>query len=252
MSDKPCLKNNELNLFSELFSAQIVCATSNRHCGNMSLNYGRTKDALDSRKDFLGGLGIDHQHLTCAKQIHANNIQYVTVEDKAKGALSYDTAVADTDALFTDVRDLPLAVFTADCLAVFIFDALTPAVGIVHAGWRGTKDNIVGVTVKSMIKRFNAKTHSIYACFSPCIRSCCYQVGEEFEGYFPNEIIKKNNRFYLDLAGINKSLLMNAGVREMNIFDLSPCTFCSSEEFFSYRKEKAAAGRMMSVIMLKQ
>ncbi len=228
----------------------LVRATSSRHQGNMSLFYGETKDALKNREDFLKELGIDYQDLVCAQQVHRSCVRYVKEEDKGKGALSYDTAIAKTDALVTDKRNLPLAVFTADCLSIFLYDPKTPAVGLVHAGWRSTKENIAAKTIKLMQKEFNIRSPDLSVSFGLAIRSCCYEVSRDFGNFFSDSVIEKNSRYYLDLAQTNKKQILDLGIKEANIFDVGHCTSCQNEDFFSYRKEGKGCGRMMSVIML--
>lgn len=232
-------------------SEQILCAFSPRLFRNMSLSYGDTRGSLNNRKNFLSTLGIAYQDLVCAKQIHASCVRYVKEKNRGSGALSYDTSIADTDALVTDNRNLPLAVFTADCLPIFLYDPVAPAIGLIHAGWRSSRENITAKTIRLMQERFNTKASALYLGFGPAIRSCCYEVGEDFNKILPSSIIKRNGRYYLDLVQINKKQASDLRVKENNIFDSKVCTFCRNEEFFSYRKEGKACGRTMSVIMLK-
>jgi len=229
----------------------LICAFSHRHHRNMSLFYGDAKESLNNRKNFLSPLGIDYRSLICAKQIHASSVKYVKEEGKGKGALSYDTSIDDTDALVADKKNLPLAVFTADCLSIFLYDSLTPAIGLIHAGRQGTKENIASCVIQLMQKQFNTKTKELHIGFGPAIRSCCYEVTSELNDFFPYNLIKRDNRYYLDLIQINKNELLDLGVKENNIFDSSICTSCRNKEFFSYRKEGNTCGRTMSVIMLK-
>jgi hypothetical protein len=189
--------------------------------------------------------------LVCAKQIHSSNIKYVKEEDRGRGALSYDSSIADTDAFITDRRNIPLGVFTADCLSIFLYDALTPAIGLVHAGWRSTKEGIAAKTIALMQKEFNTRTENLSVAFGPCIRSCCYEVQEEFKNSFSFGLILKNGRYYLDSAAINKKEILDSGVKENNLFDPGICTLCRNTEFFSYRKEGKSCGRMISLAMLK-
>jgi YfiH family protein len=235
-----------------LSDRNLVCAFSSRAFKNMSLCYGETKDSLNNRKNFLQNLGIDYRDLVCAKQIHSARVKYVKEEDKGRGSLSYESSIADTDALITDKKNLPLAVFTADCLSVFLYDPLTPAIGLVHAGWQGTRENIISRTVQLMQQRFNTKPVSLCMGFGPVIRSCCYEVGKDFKDYFCDGLIERNGRFYLDLAEINKKQALDSGVLKQSIFDSGICTSCCAAEFFSYRKEGASCSRMVSVIMLKR
>jgi YfiH family protein len=228
-----------------------ISAFSPRLFQNMSLFYGDTRESLTNRKSFLSTMDIDYRDLVCAKQIHSSCARYVKEEDKGKGALSYDSSIADTDALVTDKRNLPLAVFTADCLSIFLYDPDTPAIGLIHAGWRSTKENITDKAIQLMQGKFNTKTSRLYVGFGPAIRSCCCEVGEDFNDLFPRNTIKRNNRYYLDLAQINKRQVLDLGVEENNILDSKICTCCHNKEFFSYRKEGNTCGRLISVIMLK-
>ncbi len=228
-----------------------ISAFSPRLFQNMSLFYGDTGGSLNNRRNFLSTLGIDYRDLVCAKQIHSSRIAYVKEEDKGKGALSYDASIAGTDALVTDKSNLPLAVFTADCLSIFLYDPATPAIGLIHAGWRSTRENITVKAVQLMREEFNTEPSGLYVGFGPAIRSCCYEVSQDFNGLFPYNLIKRNDRYYLDIVAINKSGLLDLGVKENNISDSGICTYCRSDEFFSYRKEGKACGRIMSLIMLK-
>jgi len=229
----------------------LVSGFSNRAWGNMSLFYGDTAGALENRRSFLEEQGIDYRDLVCGQQVHGSAVTRIQKTDKGKGAISYDTAIPSTDAFITDERNLPLAVFTADCLSVFIYEPHTPSIGLVHAGWRSTRNNIVGETIKLMQKELNIAAKDLFISFGPAIRGCCYTVAEDFTGFEPSDLIKRNKRYYLDLAGINKKQLLDLGVKDKNILDPQICTSCHNEDFFSYRKEGNGCGRMMSVIMLK-
>lgn len=230
----------------------IISAFSRRQHNNMSLEYGDTASSLKHREIFLEGLGIDYRDLISAKQIHGSNIRYIEDKDKGKGALSYDTALTDTDSLITDKKNLPLAVFTADCLPIFLYDSLRPAVGLVHAGWRSSRDNIVTKTIELMKEKFNTRTEHLHAGFGPVIRQCCYKVGPEFNDYFPYGLKNRDGNYYLDLIGVNKIQLLEIGVKEENILDADICTSCRRKEFFSYRREGSGTGRIISVIMLRE
>lgn len=217
----------------------------------MSLKHGNTFDSLNNRKNFLSGLGIDYRDLVCVQQVHSINIAIVGSKDKGKGSLTFDSGINDTDALITDERNVPLAVFTADCLSVFLSDMKKGVIGIVHAGWRGTQSNITGETVKLMKKKFNTEAKDLRVAFGPVMRQCCYEVGEEFKGLFSQGLKLDGNRIFLDIAAINKNQLLNLGLNEEQIVDYKICTSCQNSEFISFRKEGKTCARMMSVIMLK-
>lgn len=251
MPQPSLIKNKQYPLFPDSIAPKIIAAFSRRQHKNMSLCYGDTTGALENRRDFLESTGIDYRSLVCAQQTHSGNVRYVTEKDRGSGALSYETSIADTDALITDKRDLALAIFTADCLSVFLYDPKQPAVGLVHAGWKGTSKNISGHTIEAMRRNFNSNPQDLFAGFGPVISKCCYSVEEEFKNFFTYGLSEKEGGLYLDLAAVNKKQLLDSGLKEANIFDTVICTVSQIADYFSFRQEGAKSGRMISVIMLK-
>jgi polyphenol oxidase len=250
MIRRPALKKDQRSLlFGGLFSDEFVAAFSGRSNGNMSLNYADTRGSLVNRRNFLESLGIDAESLICAKQVHSANIKLAGHLHKGSGALSYETALEDTDALITREKNLPLAIFTADCLSIFLFDPQTRGIGLVHAGWRGTLAGIAAKTIEAMRNEFHSRPENICVQFGPAIRSCCYQVNGDFQDKFPGNIDRRGGSSFLDLAGANRRQLALCGVKSANIMDCAICTACHNAEYFSYRKENSSSGRMMSVIM---
>lgn len=217
----------------------------------MSLRHGDTRDTLNNRRIFLAGLGIDSRDLVCAKQVHGVNISCVGDNDKGKGALAWDSGLAQTDGLITDKVGVPLAIFTADCLSIYLYEPQLGVIALVHAGWRGTKAGILARTLALMQDRFKIPGGNLLAGFGPAIRSCCYEVGEEFRKLFDYGLSKADNRYHLDLIALNKKQLLEAGISENHISDSGICTSCSNKEFFSFRREGESCARMMSVAMLK-
>lgn len=229
----------------------LIIAFSGRKHGNMSLYYGEASEALNNRMIFLSRLGIDYRDLVCARQVHGDSIRYVTEADKGSGAGSYGGSIADTDGFITDRKNIPIAVFTADCLSLFIYDPDKPAIGLVHCGWRSSKSRIASKAVRLMQEKLNTAPQNLYAGFGSSIRGCCYQVSENFKEYFSEGLSKKEGNLYLDLAEVNTKELLATGVKKENIFPPQACTFCHNDEFFSFRKEGNSCGRMISVMMLK-
>ena len=225
----------------------LISAFSARGFGNMSLCYGDTSHSLENRRKFLEGIGIDYSRLVCAKQVHGSNIKYAAEDDAGRGALRNDDSLPDTDGLITDKRHLPLAIFTADCLSVFLYDPARPAVGLIHAGRRSSQENIVFKAVQLMKTHFNTHPEELQVGLGPAIRDCCYELAKDIVA----GLVERDNRYYFDLAAVNKDQLLTCGVKDSQIFDCKACTCCENEEFFSYRREGKACGRMISVITLK-
>ena len=236
---------------SSLSPPGLAWGYSRRGDENMSLCYGDVSHSLAHRIDFLKRLGIEYRDIVCAKQVHGSRLASVGLEDKGRGALSFETAFDATDGFVTDVPEVPLAVFSADCLVVFLYDPALPAVGLIHAGWRGTREHIIEKALELMKDTFTTKISNVHAAFGPAIRACCYEVGKEFLEYFPAHVRQRQGCNYLDLASANRQQLLDKGVSARNIFDRGVCTACENKKFYSHRKEAKGCGRMMSVIMLR-
>ncbi len=153
----------------------VVAAFSNRE-----FNLGFSNNSLSTLKyeryNFLKNLDINYKDLVCAKQAHKTKVSYIDEKDKGRGALNYNEAISNTDALITNKINLPLAIFTADCLSIFLYDAKNKAIGLVHSGWRSTKGNIVRNALNLMQRKFNTHPQDLLVAFGPAIRSCCYEV----------------------------------------------------------------------------
>jgi len=241
------IKNINYYQFKNFLECGALACFNNR---NLDLGFGSSK-IEENRKEFLSTLGINHKDLVCCQQPHGGKVAIVEESDKGKGAYSFAKAIAECDALVTNCKNIPLAVLTADCLPLFLFARKKSVSAIIHAGWRGIKENILENTVFLMRDKFGVYPQDLLVGLGPAIRGCCYEVKEEFKDYFPGEVLERNGRLYLDLIGINLGKLLNIGVIKENIFDSGFCTACLNEKFFSFRKEGPAAGRLMSVIMLR-
>jgi len=188
------------------------------------------------------------------------------------------------DGLLSRTPGILLGVLAADCIPVILADRKRRAVGVFHAGWRGTAKRIVEKGVGEMRRYFGCRPDDIKAAVGPGIRGCCYQVGPEvrqsFEAQFSyaRELFRETKesdevrekypllfltarapghselpkRIFLDLAEANRRQLISAGVLAKNISDLGLCTSCHVERFFSHRAEKGNTGRMLAVAGIRQ
>jgi polyphenol oxidase len=234
-----------------LQGVSLIYGVSTRAEGNMSFSSGQTAHSAENRQRFLAGMGIDYRTIVLPHQVHGCRIESVGKEHCGRGSQSSETGLADTDALLTRERNIPIGVQTADCLPIVIFDPGTPAVAIVHAGWRSTRECIVQKTVQRLCDEFKANPQDMRGCLGPAIRPCCYEVGPELAEIFPYSVRNVGNSLRLDLAAENLRQLQAAGMQKKNIFDTGFCTCCRSDAFFSYRREGISCGRMLSVIMLR-
>ena len=187
--------------------------------------------------------GVDIPQVFWRKQIHGDDVLVPGKGACAKGC-------PDADAFITDQTNLPIAIRTADCVPVFIYDPVKGAIGLVHAGWKGTRQRIAFKTVGDMQKKFGCRPRDLKAALGPSMRPCCYGVGQEFKEHFPKDIIERNGKLYVDVSAANRRQLIEAGVPDGNIFDCGICTHCN-HDYFSFRRDADKAGRMISLMMLK-
>lgn len=156
------------------------------------------------------------------------------------------------DALIADCLGKSIGVRTADCVPILALDSRNRAVAAVHAGWRGTAEEIVARTVERMRAEFQTDPAGLYVAIGPCIRACCYEVGAEvaarLAAQFPEWVAEEAGTRKLDLPEANRRQLQKAGVSPERIFDCCLCTACEAAQFFSYRREPANPGRMVSAI----
>jgi purine-nucleoside/S-methyl-5'-thioadenosine phosphorylase / adenosine deaminase len=136
-----------------------------------------------------------------------------------------------------------VGVRTADCVPILIADERTHAVAAIHAGWRGAAEGIAGAAVQELIARYGSRPEDLHAAVGPAIGGCCYEVGPEVAIRFG---IETDSAVKIDLAAINERQLAAVGVED--VWLAGECTFCEGERYFSFRREREAAGRMVSFI----
>ena len=188
--------------------------------------------------------GVDIPQVFWRKQIHGDDILV------AQGGAKSSKDCPDADAYITNEKNLPIAIRTADCVPVFIFDPRHHAIGLAHAGWKGTYKSIALKTVQRMQEKYGSQPADLKIVLGPSIRECCYQVGVEFRDYFPSHVHDRGGCLYADVVSANRDQLLQAGVRQENIMDSGICT-CCNRNYFSFRRDGEKAGRMISLMMLK-
>lgn len=253
---------------------KIVAVFTTRHVGKGGLspkNLGEDSDAEygydcvpRNRKaafDALSHCGesLDLESFTAAKQVHGDNVCRVTGAERGRGARAHDDAIPATDALITDLPGVPIGIFTADCVPVFLYDPENVAVGLAHAGWRGAAQSIAIKTVEKMREEFGSNPADMWAAIGPSIGPCCYEVGpdvfHEFweKFHYAAPLFRKTyeQKWHLDLRLANRRQLEDCGLGGERIIESRICSACNAREFHSARKHGARAGRTLSVIAIK-
>jgi YfiH family protein len=248
-----------------------------RGYGGNTLNLGFTQHdsraAVERNRElFLKELGVANGRkswpLVSLRQIHSDLIH--RVDRTPAQPLAGDGMVTDTPGLL-------LAVQTADCLPIILVDPKRRAIGVFHAGWRGTVKRIAEKGVGEMRKHFKSDSWNLVAAIGPGVQGCCYEVGGEVRTKFEMQFayagslfreVKESDpvrekypmlfltarapghselpvKLFLDLVEANRRQLLDAGVLAKNIDTAAPCTACHTELLFSFRAEKGVTGRMM-------
>ncbi len=148
------------------------------------------------------------------------------------------------DGLITTQFSLPLAIMSADCFGVLLYDNNAKVIAALHAGRMGATKQIVAKAMHLMRNRYGAT--NISAIISPGIHSCCYEVSLELASQYPNRFIKRGR--YLDIKAIIYEQLEQNRVE--SIRDYNICTCCSSD-YYSYRRDKKT-GRFASIIWMEE
>ena len=230
--------------FSYFFPPNVFRFISDR---SVDFKLDETKGLNDEQREFLA-VQFNIPDVVNIKQVHGDNILIVTEDDfpvKQEG----EHKIPEADGLITNRPYIPLAVRTADCVPLFLYDDKTKCVGLIHAGWKGCQKEIAKKSVFLMTHRFKSDAADIKAFIGPCIQVFNYEVGEDLIKIFPNEIKQKHNKYYLDLPLAVMNQLEEAGVAHEHILNSGDCTYANSS-LFSYRREKEKAGRMISIMML--
>jgi YfiH family protein len=245
------------------------------HALNLGFTQHDTRAAVERNRElFLKKLGVDGHRswpLVTIRQIHSDLVHHVQ-------GVPAEHLVGD--GMITDTSGLLLAVQTADCLPVIVVDRKHRAVGVFHAGWRGTVKRIVGKGVGEMRRCFGSNPRDMVAAIGPGVQGCCYEVGEEVRSKFESQFaygstlfreVKESDpvrerypllfltarapghrdlpvKIFLDLVEANRRQLIDAGLGAKNIEASAPCTACHSDLLFSFRADKGVTGRLMGVV----
>ncbi|HDQ46205.1 MAG TPA: peptidoglycan editing factor PgeF [bacterium] len=192
----------------------------------------------ENRNRFFQAVEISETQAVIPGQVHGVRIVRVT-----------DPGIfPDTDGVITDAPGLALTVQTADCVPVFLVDPSRPAIGLVHAGWKGSALGIAAEGVRAMQEAFGSRPETLDIFLGPSIGPCCYEVGPDVAGRFEPGYVSGNR---LDLWRYNVDMMIQSGARPERISTARLCTKCQPQWFFSHRARGGDAGRMLAVLAIQ-
>lgn len=230
-------------------------------CESLNLGFNRgdkRENVLENYRIAAAALGVAFDRITATRQVHGDKVAVAREQDAGMG-LSKPFSW-DADAVITDVPGLALAAFYADCVVTLLYDQAGGAIGVCHSGWRGAAKNLLGKTAKAMQQAYGTRPENLIACIGPSIRQCCFETDADVPDAVLSQygraaerfILKKGEKFHVDLQGLCRAGLLDAGVTEKHIVDSGVCTMCHADEFWSHRFTHGVRGVHAGMIVLPQ
>ena len=225
------------------FSTKVGPNANPPYYFNLSYSVRDRKEIVDlNRKLFFEELGLNENMVSYQKQVHDDYIRQVNTFGNC----------GESDALITTSKNLGLAISSADCPTIFIYDQKKKIIAAIHSGWRGTERKIVQKTIIKLKEEFNSNPSDLICYIGPSISQKNYEVGEEVASKFDDEFILKNgNKFYLDVVGANYKMLIDEGVKLVNIQRSRLCSFEYETVLHSFRRDGQKSGRALGIIAMK-
>jgi YfiH family protein len=219
---------------------------------------GRKTDSRSSsqhRQLLLENLNIDSNELFFVKQVHGDRVFVLDDPQHSSDQVEQEEA----DALVTHLTEKPIAVLTADCVPVILYDPEKHVIGVIHAGRKGTQMCIVAKTISILSRVYGSRPQDMVMALGPAIGGCCYEVEdscivpfrENYQEWEDFVTANSNSRFMLDLLKANAMDGVRAGIAKDNIHQSGECTSCNNDRWFSYRRE-GTTGRIVSLAMLRE
>lgn len=234
--------------------------SSTGHWASMNMGFTRGEEravVLQNYRRLAEVVGFTAENYVTSQQTHTTNVRRVTAADAGKGVWT-ERGYTDVDGLITNEKHIPLVIFGADCVPVFLLDKRNHAIGVAHCGWMGTGKRMAEKILQEMMSAFGTKPADVTAAIGPSIGKCCFQMDapvlELFHKNIPwtEDIVEKDpsteGKYKMDLWECNRRLLAEMGVTDIEISGL--CTKCDQERFYSHRGMGEKRGVMAGVLEL--
>lgn len=252
---------SEISFINHAFSTRLGGVSSGEFTSmNMAFNRGDNPDSVtENYKRLCQSAGFEYESLVASAQDHNTVVRAVTRKDRGVGIYK-PRDMSSVDALITNESGVTLVTYYADCTPLFFVDTRKKAVGLAHAGWRGTAAKIGEKVVEKMTALYGTDPSDVRAAIGPAISVCCYEVDDVCAKHFyamteldTDKFVfpKKNGKYMLDLLECNRRILMSAGVKPENITVSDLCTRCNSELLWSHRATNGRRGTMSAFMCLK-
>lgn len=252
---------SDIDFINHAFSTRLGGVSTGEFTSmNLAFNRGDNPDNVtENYKRICKSAGFDFDSLTASAQDHNTFVRAVTKINCGTGIYK-PRDIESVDALITNEKGVTLVTYYADCTPLFFVDVNKKAIGLAHAGWRGTVGRIGEKVIKKMTELYGTNPSDIIAAIGPAVSVCCYEVdkpcadnfyalkGLDFDKFvFP----KENGKFMIDLLETNRQILVSAGVKAENITVSDVCTNCNSDLLWSHRATKGHRGTMSAFMCIK-
>ena len=234
-------------MFSGLGALGLPHATTTRHLPGVTSPSPEAVPFAGDARQALAPAGLDLGRVAWARQVHGAGALRAPAGGGWAGA---------GDVLTTTERGVPVAIFTADCLAIVLWDSIAHVLTVAHVGWRGTVRGATAVAVRAAVEA-GARPGHLHAAIGPSIGPCCYEVDEPVLREFGEAFGRRARAWFrpardghamLDLWAANQALLAEAGIEAAQVENPRLCTACHPELLYSYRKGNR--GRLVTVAAL--
>jgi len=210
---------------------------------NLSFTVGDDENIVkENRIAFANQLGLDISQIAFQRQIHSN---IITVVEKPG-------IIGESDAMITNKKNIGLAISSADCTPIFIYEKEKKIIAAVHSGWRGTEKKILSKTIHKMIDDFSCQAKNMFVYVGPSIHQKNYEVGEEVASLFDEKyLLRIDGKIYLDVLQANIDQLLANKIPQTQIEISSLCSFEEKDLLHSYRRDGKNSGRALGIIAMK-
>ncbi|WP_363318654.1 peptidoglycan editing factor PgeF [Massilibacteroides sp.] len=252
---------NDCNISHFITTRQGGISEGNYTSFNLGAYCGDSPDAVrENRKRLCSALGVQSTDLYIPLQTHETEIRIIDEHFLTLSKEEKQNALKGVDALLSSLPDIAIAVTTADCVPLLIYDPIKQVIGAVHAGWRGTVNRLAAKVVEKMVQAYSTTPSDLQIGIGPCIGQDAFEVGEEVvdafrEANFPSSIHyynKLSGKAHIDLIKANIHQLTEVGVNEQKIELSGICTYTQHKTFYSARRLGINSGRFLTGILLNK
>ncbi len=225
---------------------------------NLSFEHDNFEDVTENYKRFCKAAGFCFDTLVASSQDHHTFVRVCTKAECGIG-ITRKKDIKSVDALVTNEKGVTLVTYYADCTPLFFVDTKKKAIGLAHAGWRGTVGKIGAEVIKTMKENYDTDPSDLVCAIGPAISLCCYEVDKACADNFyalglddSKFVFKKDNgKYMVDLLETNRQILLSCGVKEDNIVLSDLCTKCNSHLLWSHRATNGKRGTMSAFMTLR-